>query len=81
MRTDFLQHEELARALDRKHLQEHGVEDTEQRRIGADTQSQREDGHTGEARTTAHRAQRVVGVLQQYMDRPSAPHLPCDLLD
>ena len=52
----------------RQRLQEHGGDDAEKRRVGADAQRQRHDRHQREPRSAAQRSLRVSQVLGELTD-------------
>ena len=61
--------------------QEEGVDQAEDRRVGADPQGERERRDEGEDGAAAQRAGRVAQILGQLFDEARTPHLPAPLLD
>src|SRR5580658_8432857 len=62
------------RLAEGKRTQQHGIHDAEDRRIGPDSQGQRQDGHDGECGLLAQHAQTVTHILKQ------SPHIVGRLL-
>ena len=60
-----------------KRLEQHRVDDRENRRVRADAEGQRRDGGGGERRTLAEHAQGVLEVVQEtlHFDLPLLPVL------
>jgi hypothetical protein len=63
-------------ARDREWLQQHGVDDTEDRRIRADPDRHDADTEQGEARASAQYSQRVTEILTEGIDERDAARLP-----
>ena len=58
-----------------------GIDDAEDRRVGADPECQGERGDDSEAGTLAQRARGVAEILAQHLDPSNGPHLANGLLD
>jgi hypothetical protein len=61
--------EELLRMGIGQWFQEHGINDAENSRVRADAESQREDGHGGEAGILTQHAECVALVLEKSFER------------
>jgi len=62
-----------------KRLQDHGVHDAENSRVGTDAERQRHHGHRREAGILRQHAQVVPNVLPKRLDGVPSPHFPAPL--
>ena len=64
--------EQLLRIFDRQCLDQHGVDEREDRRVGADPESERQQGDECERRRPAQEPERVADVAAQFVDESQA---------
>ncbi len=57
--------------------EKHGVNDAEYRGVGADAESQREDGDGGKARTAMKHAEGVAKIARGFVQPADDVHSPC----
>ena len=60
---------------DRQRAEAHGVDDFEQRGVGADSEREREDRDEREAGVSAEASQRIPDVLHAFLEPAPAPHV------
>ncbi len=60
------------RVIDRQRFDQHGVDQTEDRRVGADPESERQQRHQRERRRPPEKPDRVADVAAQLVDQPQA---------
>ena len=58
----------------RQRPQQHGVDDAEDRRVGADAEREREDGDGGKARAAKERACPVAEILPEGFEQRGSAH-------
>src|SRR5579864_514273 len=73
--------EQLIGIRKRQRLQEHGINDAENSRVGADTQREREYGDGGEARILPQHAQCEAYVLKKSFDEGQAVKFPVGVFE
>ena len=64
--------EQSLRVVDRQRLDQHGVDQAEDRRVGADPEPERQQGHQRERRRPPQQPERVADVAAQLVDQPQA---------
>src|ERR1700723_3244857 len=73
-RIVFLDDDELLRILVGKRTEQHSIDHTEDRSVGADAESEGEDGDSREPRRLAQRAEAAANVLQELLKPNETPH-------
>jgi hypothetical protein len=68
-------HQRLRLAI-RQRPQQYGVDHAEDRRVGADSEGERDERRTGEARRSAKRSQPIAQILKEHV--PVLPRRPLD---
>ena len=72
--------EQSLRIFDRQRLDQHGVDQAEDRRVGADPESERQQGHERERRRPAQEPECVADVAAQLVEQPQADGVAAFLL-
>ena len=72
--------EQSLRVVDRQRLDQHGVDQTEDRRVGADPEPERQQGHERERRRPPQKPEGVADVAAQLVDQPQADGVAAFLL-
>ena len=72
--------EQSLRIVDRQRLDQHGVDQAEDRGVGADPEPERQQGHQRERRRPAQQPERVADVAAQLVDQPQADGVAAFLL-
>ena len=72
--------EQSLRVVDRQRLDQHGVDQAEDRRVGADPESERQQGHQRERRRPPQQPEGVADVAAQLVDQPQADGVAAFLL-
>src|SRR5262245_2343607 len=65
----------------RKWIEEHYIDDAEERRVRADAERQRDDGNQGEPGFLHQHPDAVMQVLSQFFEPSPTPHLARHLFD
>jgi hypothetical protein len=68
--------EQLGRIPERQRAEDHRIHQAEDRRVGPDSQGERQDGHRGESQCLSHRSDGVADVLPKLVDEAQPPRLP-----
>ena len=72
--------EQLLRIVDRQRLDQHGVDQAEDRRVGADPEPERQQRHQRERRRPPQEPERVADVAAQLVEQPQADGVAAFLL-
>ena len=72
--------EQSLRVVDRQRLDQHGVDQTEDRRVGADPEPERQQGHQRERRRSPQQPERVADVAAQLARQPQPDGVAAFLL-
>ena len=72
--------EQSLRVVDRQRLDQHGVDQAEDRRVGADPEPERQQGHQRERRRPPQQPECVADVAAQLVDQPQADGVAAFLL-
>ena len=76
-----VQRHQIPRRRHRQRLEEHRVEQREDRGVGADAESQRRDRGQGESGRPSQRSRAITHVLHQHIEKCARPHRAHVLLD
>ena len=69
------QHDQLRGLFDRQRAQHHRINQAENGCVGANSQRERKNSNSGEARRITQHAQAVADVLPQFLDPGDSPHV------
>src|SRR5262245_7239687 len=75
----FPNHHQSVRLAIRRRLEQNGIDHTENSRVRADAERQRQHGDEGEAGALHQRSRAVAQVLNQRLDKIQTPHLAAHL--
>ena len=73
--------EQSLRVVDRQRLDQHGVDQAEDGRVGADAEPDRHQGHERERRRPSQKTERVADVAAQFIDESQADGVAAFLLE
>ena len=77
----LVQRHQIPRSRHRQRLEEHRVEQREDRGVGADAESQRRDRGQGKSGRPSQRSRAITHVLHQHIEKCACPHRAHVLLD